>query len=112
MACIEAGKLKHKVQVQSASEAADATGQLISTWSTDSIRSAFVRPVNGREFFDAAQVQSDVTHEVTMRHFTGLTTSHRLLFRSRVLNIRSIINMDEHNEMFKIMCKESTGGVE
>lgn len=81
------GKLRHRVSLQSAVDAADSFGQPIRTWSTYATVWAQVVPTSGDESPLANQLHGSTTHKVTIRHRTGVDVGHRILFGTRVLNI-------------------------
>jgi len=107
---MRAGKLRHRVEIQELGETRRPDGGVVEGWTTVATRWASVSPLSGRELFQAQVVDSDITHRVRMRHYTGLTTDHRLLHNStRVLNIGQILNLDERGIEDELMCKEPTG---
>ena len=103
---MRAGKLRHRVQVQSDTVTIDAAGGHSHAFSTVATRWASIEPQGGREFIEAGRVDADVTHIVKMRHYSGLTPQHRLMYGSRVLNIANVVNMDERNRETVVMCRE------
>ncbi len=56
---------------------------------------------------NAAQVNSDLTHVLRLRHYAGLTTSHRILLEGRALNILAVVNVGERNRELLVTCKEA-----
>jgi len=106
---MRAGTLRHRIQVQAQQETRDAHGGVTRQWVTQATRWGAVKPLSGREFFSAQAVQSDVTHEIRMRHYDGLTTTNRLLHDSRTFEIKSVLNTDERNIETVAMCTEVTG---
>lgn len=104
-----AGELRQRVTVEAPSVARNAQGGFSETWATAETRYAKIEPLSGREFFEAQRVDSDVTHMVTMRYFSGLTSSHRITYGSRTFYIESVINTDERDWKTVAMCRESTG---
>ena len=103
---MESGKLNKSVQIQVLAETRGSSGEITRAWTTVATRQMSVAPILGREYMNAQQVQSDVTHRVRMRYYDGLTSEHRLLFDGRVLHILSILNPFERNEQLEVMCKE------
>lgn len=67
---------------------------------------ANVASLDGREFWQSQQAQSQVTHTVTIRYREGLTAQHRLLWGARYLNIDSIVDPDGFKRFLKIRCVE------
>ncbi|MCA9312662.1 MAG: phage head closure protein [Phycisphaerales bacterium] len=104
------GKLRHRVTVQRATEERDSYGQPVQTWSDIGRVWARIRPLSGREYIAARQVQADLTHEVTIRPFDGLTPKDRLEFTrnnsTRVLNIDSIADDEERGRFVILRCIE------
>jgi SPP1 family predicted phage head-tail adaptor len=93
----------------------NAYGEEAIAWTTNVANWADVRPVRGANYFASMQLQSAITHQVTMRYITlGNTTEIRpgycrVRFGStgqRVLNIISVINPDERNISLELMCAE------
>ena len=103
---VRAGRLKHRVSIQTQSTTLDSYGEATGSWTTDDTVWAAVEPVNGSEKDIGEGMASVVSHRVILRYFSGLTSKSRLLFGSRVLGIESIINHEERNEYMKLLCKE------
>lgn len=104
---MRSGRLRHKVTVQTVSEATDSFGQAIKTWSTYAQPFASVEPLNGREFFTANADSSEVTVRIRLRYLSGLTTKMRVLWDSKYYNIESIIDPAERNAEMVLMCSEA-----
>ena len=106
------GKLRHRLDIQncatSSGETQDTFGEPIRTWTTSETVWASVEPLTGRERFQAQQVQPEVTHKVKMRYNTSVNAKSRLLYGSRVLQVEAVMNPEERNAEFEILCKEDT----
>jgi SPP1 family predicted phage head-tail adaptor len=106
---MEAGKLRHRITIQSVPVTRSSTGATVVGTPEDFVEVwASVEPISGREWYDAARTNSEVTHRVRMRYYPGITASMRVLFRSRVFDIRSVLNIDERNRELHLMCREMT----
>jgi SPP1 family predicted phage head-tail adaptor len=103
---MRAGRLKHRVAIQTQSTTLDNYGEFTGSWATDNTVWASVEPVNGSELDIGEGMAGVISHRVMMRYISGVTPKTRLLFGSRVLNIESVINHEERNEYLKLMCKE------
>lgn len=104
---MRAGPLRHRVEVQQATETADAHNQAVQTWSTVAERWAEIRPATGRETFDGQAPVADVTHQITMRHYDRtLTPKFRIKDGARIFNIVSAVNFDERNRRTVIQARE------
>ena len=108
---MRAGPLRHRVEIQEATEAQDAHGQMIESWARlGDPRWAQIRPMSGREIYDAETPRADVTHEITMRHHSAaLTPKHRIrrIRDGRVFTIVSAVNYDERNRRTVVMAREA-----
>ena len=105
---MQAGKLRHLVDIQTNSTTRDTTGQPVASWSdTSTDQRAFIRPLRGNELMIARQVTPQVTHEITMRN-PALTHDQRLQEAggTRTFNILSIINVNERDHEKRILCVE------
>lgn len=103
---MQAGKLRHQVTIQQATETRNTLGEAIRTWSTVATVWASVEPLRGREFFDAEQVQSEISQRVRMRYRSGIKPTMRLLYGSRILQIQAVIDVDERHREIHLMCRE------
>lgn len=106
---MESGRLRQRVQIQAASESLGGFGDAVQTWTTVATRWASVEPLSGRELWQAQQVQSDVTHKVTLRP-AGLTVSPkmRIVHKTRTLSIQSVRDVEERGIALELMCVEET----
>lgn len=103
---IAAGQLRHRITVEAFTETPRADGGIDEAWTNVGQRWASIEPLNGKEFMEAQQLGSEVTHRVKLRHFPGLTPKHRLTFGTRTFNIVSVLNLDERSIVAELMCKE------
>ena len=103
---IEAGKLRHRLAIQSHTEARDSFGGSTKTWATQKTVWGSVRPMSGKELVNAQQVDSRVTHRIVIRFYSGLDTTYRFLFGTRVFNIVSVLNIQERNKLLVITAIE------
>lgn len=105
---MRAGRLRHRVDIEEfAQNKSTDTGAVTEAWATVATVWASVEPLKGREFIEASQVQSNLSHRVRMRYRPGVTTSHRLVHNGRALNIVSVANLEERNIELEIMCMEA-----
>ena len=103
-----AGRLRHRIAIQSESNVRDAMGGVTKGHSTVTTVWGSIRPISGRELVAAQQVDSRVTHEITIRYYSALDPLHRLLYDSRVFRIESVRNIDERDKKQIIRAIEDT----
>ncbi len=101
------GELNKPITIQQAADVRDDYGEPDSTWSTFKTRRAKIAPLNGSRFFAARQFDTDISHEIVIRHTAGITTKMRVLFGSRVFEIDSVLNPQEANKFTVMMCREA-----
>jgi len=105
---MRAGELRHRITLQTPVEAADGMGGVTTTWIIFKTVWAAIWPLRGAEYITAQQVQSELTHKVRIRYLANLTPKHRIRWGDRYFDIQSIINPDERNIYFEMMCRETT----
>lgn len=104
---MRAGPLRHRVEIQQATESADAHNQAVQTWATVAWRWAQIRPSRGRETFDAQTPVSDVTHEIILRHYDRtLTPKFRIRHGTRLFGIVSSVTYEERNRRTVVHARE------
>ena len=105
---VEPGDFKHSIAIQVNTEGRDATGGMTESWATVETVWGNIRPMTGRELFEAQQVKAQVTHKVLMRKNTTVTPSHRLLLEdARILHIASVVDVGERGVLSQLLCTES-----
>ena len=103
---IQAGKLRHKISIQSKASTRNGYNEVDDTWSTDFTTRASITPLSGRELTEAQQVNSEVTHKVVTRYREPVSSAQRILFGSRIFHIVSVINPEERNGELQITAIE------
>lgn len=103
---IRAGALRHRVTIERDTETRATDGGVVRVAATIDTIWAEVQPLTGREYFDAMQVNSDLTHKVRMRANTNVTTSDRIVHDSRNLHVISVRDIDERGHEMVLLCKE------
>lgn len=97
---IEAGRLRHRVTIQSQAQTQDAqTGELTVTWTDVATVWAAVEPVSVREFIASQEPNAKITARVVIRYRDGIDASMRLIHRGRIFNIHGVLeDMDSGRE--------------
>jgi SPP1 family predicted phage head-tail adaptor len=104
---IEPGKMRERVTVQIASGATNALGETVLTWANSTAVWAHVEGVSAREALEAGQQDTTITHRVRIRYLPGLTQQMRFSWRSRTLDIVSLLEYGNRSEHVAI-CEERT----
>lgn len=106
------GQLRHPVTIQRRVLGKTDGGEPIEQWLPEVDTFAQVSPLRGQEYFSAEAEQSDTTHRVIMRaRPTNRPKPHesRVVLRDgRELEVEAVLDKDERNEMWELMCREAT----
>lgn len=103
------GDLRDRIELQAATEAADAAGQPIRTWATYATVWAQVVSPGGTEASTAGQQQAITRRVVTMRHRSDLAADHQIIWRGRTLNPQSVRDPDGLRRWLVAECLEREG---
>jgi SPP1 family predicted phage head-tail adaptor len=87
--------------------ASDARWGTVDEWQEVDGVWANVTPLDGTETFTATDkgVQSEITHTVTMRYRSDVTSANRIVYRSQTLEILSAIDPDGKRRQLVIQAK-------
>lgn len=86
-----AGKLNHRVRLESLETSQDANGETVETWTHQGDVWANVSPVSGKEFISSAAMQSQIVARITVRYRSDIQATWRILFRNRYYNIEAVL---------------------
>ena len=103
---MQAGKRAHYIIIQQVSESADARGEMTQTWSEYANAWAEIKPVRGREYFQAHAENVAADTRIILPYLPGITSKMRVKFKSRIYDIETVINIDERNRELNLMCVE------
>ena len=103
---MQAGKRVHYIMIQQASESADARGEMSQTWTEYANSWAEIKPVRGREYFQAHTENVAADTRIILPYLAGITNKMRIKFGTRIFDIETVINIDERNRELNLMCVE------
>lgn len=103
---MKAGRLRHRITIQKATEAQDSTGQAVKTWSTFTRCWSEIVPLSGRELQAAQAISAEASHSIRIRHVDGITPKHRIAYGSRVFDINGITDTNERGRELILTCRE------
>lgn len=102
---IDPGRLRERVTIQNATETRNAMGETTQSWGTYVERWASVQGISAREFLLSGQQQTEISHRVRLRYVDGLTSTMRILWRGRILEIASALEHNNRSE-HELLCTE------
>ena len=104
---MQIGKLRHRITLQKQVNTVNDYGAAVTTWKNVATVWADVRPLSGREYFSAQQIQSEVTTQIWLRHIEGIKPTMKVKFGKREFEILSVLNTQERDVSLQLMCKET-----
>lgn len=106
---MQAGKLRHRVEVQEDRPTTNDFNEPEAGWRTVARRWAEVTQISGDDKLVRDQWRQTATHRVRIRFMAGLTVRHRLKHDGRYLHVLAIDNLDERDREMIITCEERLG---
>lgn len=100
------GALRHRVQLEAPVRVADGGGGATVTWTPVAEIWAGVEPVAGSEGVLGEGLAGRISHEIVIRHRSGVGTAMRFRFGTRIFEIRAAIDVDERRRMLRCLCRE------
>lgn len=87
-----AGQLDQRIALQRLTRIPDGGGGYAEDWQTYATVWAYVRPMSGRERYQAQQLEAAANYRITIRYRADIDPADRILWRGKILNIRFIAN--------------------
>ncbi len=103
---MRAGKLNKRCTIERPTEGRDSSGGEVKTWHTilTNVAVAYV-PLNGREYYAAQQLQSEVTARFEMRFHNLIDERCRVKFEGTYYEIIAVIDIDGNHQEHHLMCR-------
>jgi SPP1 family predicted phage head-tail adaptor len=101
-----AGKLRHRIKIETPTHTQDANGTLTTTWAQLDEVYAAIEPLSVRDFIAAQSQKSQVSTRITIRYRAGLTTDMRLIGPDGTIYkpLAFLTDGDSNREFFTIPC--------
>lgn len=103
------GALRESVTIQKRSTSQDGVGEQVHTWSTFEERRAELMKTPGSEAWAAQQRNARVPTTFRLRYLAGVEPGMRLIWSTRVHDIRSAIDPTGRKEELIISAEELVG---
>jgi len=106
---MRAGKLNKLLQIEYPGGTTDSVGQRTTTWTLAAVVWGSIIPVKAETRLLAAQGHASTTHRIRVRasnQLHGIDGSCRVVYGCRVFTIDGIINVDERNREYELLCTE------
>ena len=107
---MQAGELRHRVQLYAKTVTRNATGEEVVTWTRQATLWAKVEVIGGAETILQEQAAATLTHTVTIRFYAGLVPTMRVYWQqgdgtTRTLIVHSVTE-DPRRRMMVLACSE------
>jgi SPP1 family predicted phage head-tail adaptor len=100
------GSMRQSITIQSVANTTDSGGGRGVAWSTFQTVLAHVKQQSESSKYSQGVVDEKGAYTFTIRYVSGVTTTHRISYDSKLFNITSIINLDERNKYLVIKAVE------
>lgn len=98
--------LRHRITLQNRLATNDGFGQETQRWLDVLSCRASVEPAPRQEQVSGEAQISARTHIVTIRYRPGITARMRIIYGSRILEVGSVIDLDERHFWLQLDCTE------
>ena len=106
---MRAGKLRTPATIEVATRAQSVSGDLQpAEWTEVAETYVSIKPLTGRDLWNAQQIQPDMSHQLTCRYVPGVTSDMRVVVGERIFSIvEPPENVEERNIVLLLMCIEA-----
>lgn len=102
-----AGRLRHRITLEAPEMTIGAGGEYSQSWEeVATVWAAILPSASGGEDVFGEQLESSVSHRITLRYREGITASMRVVFGERLFNIRKVICPEERRETLILLAEE------
>ena len=104
---LEAGRLRHVVAFELQSQTTDASGNIVTTWSSvaTGVR-ADVTSKSAREAFRAGRTEGLRNYEATIRYRSDIGNNHRMIWQGRTFDVQGVLNLDRRQRYLTLYLLE------
>ena len=103
---MRAGRLRHRLVLQSKTETRDAYGASIITWTTQDTVWGAIEPLSGREYLAQRQVQSEAKVRIVIRYHSTIDETWRVSHGGLYYDIVDVLNENTRDRQIILMCRQ------
>lgn len=106
MRFVEIGKLRHRITLNNRQMTPNSNG--FTSFILEPIATVWgsIKPLTGRELYQAAAVNAEVTTQINIRYRKSVTTDLWLAWEDHIYDILSVIDVEQHHRELKLLVKE------
>lgn len=101
--------LRHRITIEQLTLTPNDSGGQAEAWTTFATVWASITPKIVKEVNFAQRIEPRIDHDIVIRYIAGLTTTMRIVFGTRVFEIKAAIIKEEIKEWIQILATERTG---
>ena len=98
------GRRRHRGVLQSKTETRGDAGGVVISWTTEATVWISIEPISGKEYSAIQQTQNEASVRITLRYYSGLDETWRVVNGGRAYSIVDAINDDDLNRDLTLMC--------
>ena len=103
---VSIGDLRSRLCIEAPVADPDGGGGVTRTWALVAEVWGAIRPVSGNETFAADGVSGRVSHEIWIRHRTGVSPEMRVSYGARIFEIRAAMDWGERHRFLRCLVEE------
>lgn len=100
------GSLRKRLAFQTRTRTEDGSGGFSASWATSMTLWGSVEPKSARERFFADKTEHNITHKITVRARTDITSEMRITWNGRTFQIRGVRTLEERGRWTELLCEE------
>lgn len=104
--CSVIGALRNKISIEVVTRTPDGQAGHTQVWAEFASVFAKIKPVTAQQKLFAQRLDHTITHKITIRFITGVTSGMRIIFKSRIFHIKRTFNIEEANKFLEILAVE------
>ena len=106
MSATKIGELTRRVVLEQVTRAPDGAGGATETWSTVATLFAGLRALSGGEGFVFDRTTGRATHEIIIRHRSGVTPAMRFRLGTRLFEILAVLDEEGRRRHLRCLVEE------
>jgi len=103
---MRSGRRNSKVLIENHTETINSVGEPVETWSTYATAWVEIKTQSGKEFIQAKEQNSELTHILTTHYISGVTPKMRINNGGLYYNILSVFDPTTRKRELKLYCNE------
>lgn len=103
---MRAGRLRHRLVLQSKTETRDSYGGSVITWTTQTTVWGAIEPLSGREYLAQRQVQAEAKVRIVIRYHSTIDETWRVKHGGLYYDIVDVLNENTRDRQLILMCRE------